>query len=69
MQFQNRAARAAKQSKRLLQSSVFEMNESNNYADMVNDNDTAQFALIDKDKLKLKTIVDTGTVVSELKAN
>jgi len=45
------------------------MNESNNYADMVNDNDTAQFALIDKDKLKLKTIVDTGTVVSELKAN
>ena len=52
-----------------MQSSFLEQNADNNYADIITENETAQFALIDKEKLKSKTISDTGAVVQELKAN
>ena len=68
VQFQNKAAKAVKRNNAPQQSSVNEQNESNNYADMINENETAQFALIDKEKLNSETITDTGSVVQELKA-
>ena len=50
------------------ESSFHEQNESVNYAEIINDNEIAQFALIDKEKLEFKTIADTAAVVQELKA-
>ena len=72
VQFQNKAAQAVKRCQRPdgAEQSSFDLDkQGDNYVDLVNENDTKQFALINADILKSKTIVDTHTVVNELKAN
>ena len=71
MQFQNKAAQAVKSCQRPgVEQSSFDLDLiGDNYVDLVNENDTKQFALINADILKPKTIADTHAVVNEIKGN
>lgn len=72
VQFQNKAAQAVKRCQRPgVEQSSFDLEglQGDNYVDLVNENDTKQFALINADILKSKTIADTHAVVNELKSN
>ena len=71
IQFQNKAAEACKNMKRRQDSALFDLmgDEKPTYAQMVKENSNKQFADIDIDFIRGKTIVDTQAAIDHVKAS